>query len=139
MKNLTKNMMIAAAALVVAAGAAQAQSIKAEVPFSFRAVGTVMPAGEYWVTVKNSTGGTPILSVTNRDTHRSIMAMPYPASSRVPANHDVSLTFECSGASCALVKVAPGTGHSYQLRSPKFGGNEDTRVAVIRAVLMQGR
>jgi hypothetical protein len=61
MKNLTKNMMIAAAALVVAAGAAQAQTIKAEVPFSFRVAGTVLPAGEYRV-VTQSRGGLPIFS-----------------------------------------------------------------------------
>jgi len=139
MKNLTKNMMIAAAALVVAAGVAQAQTIKAEVPFSFRAAGTVMPAGEYWVNVNSTAGGTPIFKVTNRDANRSIVTMPYSASERVPANYEASLTFECSGANCALVKVAPGTGHSYQIHSPKLGGNEDTRVAVIRAVLVKGR
>ena len=35
MTNFTKNMTIAAAALVVAAGVAGAQTIKAEVPFGF--------------------------------------------------------------------------------------------------------
>jgi hypothetical protein len=130
-------MTIAAAALVVAAGVAQAQTIKAEVPFSFRAAGTVMPAGEYWVNANSTSGGTPMFKVTNRDTNRSIITMPYSASD--PANYEASLTFECRGTNCALVKVAPGTGHSYQIHSPKLGGNEDTRVAVIRAVLVNGR
>ena len=55
MKNLTKNMTIAAAALMVAAGVAGAQTIQAEVPFGFRAAGTVMPAGSYRVS-KNQLG-----------------------------------------------------------------------------------
>ena len=139
MKNLTTNMMIAAAALVVAAGVAQAQTIRAEVPFSFRAAGTVMPAGEYWVNANSAAGATRVFQVTNRDTNRSILTMPYSTSYRVPANYDTSLTFECSGANCALVKVAPGNGLSYQIHSPKLGGNEDTRVAVIRAVLVKSR
>ena len=45
MTNLTKNIMIAAAALMVVAGVAGAQTIQAEVPFGFRAAGTVLPAG----------------------------------------------------------------------------------------------
>jgi hypothetical protein len=138
MKNLTTNTMFAAAALVVAAGAAQAQTIKAEVPFSFRVAGTVMPAGEYRLTASNSAGGN-LVSLSIWDSKLSIIAVPYATSHRVPENYEVSLTFECSGANCSLVKVAPGSGHSYQFHSPKLGRNEDTRVAVIRAVLVNGR
>jgi hypothetical protein len=138
MKNLTKNMTIAAAALVVAAGMAQAQSIKAEVPFSFRAAGTVMPAGEYWVQASRSYGNT-IFQLTNMDTHRSILAMPYVADRQKPGSPEASLTFTCGGAHCALVQVAAGTGVAYVFQSPSFGRDEDSRVAVIRAVLVKSR
>ena len=139
MKNLTKNMMIAAAALVVAAGVAQAQTIKAEVPFSFRAAGTVLPAGEYWVNQSRSIGGIPIFQLTNMDTHRSILAVSNAGSNWKPGSSEASLTFECGGAHCALVQLAPGTGQAYGFQRPKVGRDEDSRVAVIRAVLVKGR
>jgi hypothetical protein len=137
MKNLTKNMMIAAAALVLAAGVAQAQIIKAEVPFSFRVGGTVMPAGEYRVESKSSGGG-HVFWVVNADTHRSIATMAY-VHNYVPASGDPKLIFECSGANCALVQMASGQGATYGFSHPSLGRDEPTRVAVIRAVMVQTR
>src|SRR5438477_6111669 len=105
MKNLTKNMMIAAAALVVAAGAAQAQQLKAEIPFSFRAAGTTMPAGEYrveGVRIQN----TQTFKLTNVDTNRAVLALPN-AGNNPARTGDATLTFECGGSHCALVQVAP--------------------------------
>src|SRR5437868_14368894 len=99
MKNLTKNMMIAAAALVVAAGAAQAQQLKAEIPFSFRAAGNVMPAGEYRV-VPGHASGAPIFQLINADAHSSAFAMPY-AGNPAPTDN-AKLTFQCVGANCWL-------------------------------------
>jgi hypothetical protein len=139
MKNLTKNMTIAAAALVVAAGVAQAQTIKVEVPFSFRAAGTVMPAGEYRVTTTSKTSGIPVFQLSNAAAHRSILAIPFVASNRKPGSPEASMTFACGGAHCALVQVANGAGQAYRFQSPNFGRDEATRVAVIRAVLVKGR
>ena len=45
MKNLTMKMMFAAATLVAAAGVASAQTLEANVPFTFRAGGTDAPGG----------------------------------------------------------------------------------------------
>src|SRR5215471_13394266 len=52
MKSLTTKLMIAAAALAVATGAASAQTMKADIPFAFRAGGQMLPAGEYRVEMK---------------------------------------------------------------------------------------
>jgi hypothetical protein len=137
MKNLTKNMMIAAAALAVAAGVAQAQTIKAEVPFSFRVAGTAMPAGEYRVESKSGVGG-PIFWVVNADAHRSIVTIAY-LHNYVPSSGDPKLTFECSGANCALVQMSSGQGATYGFTHPSLGRDEPTRVAVIRAVMVKTR
>ena len=135
MKYLTTNMMFAAAALVIAAGAAQAQQLKAEVPFSFQAQGTVMPAGEYRVERLNSHNGTTIFKVRNVDANRTIVAMPYEKNNA--AAGDAALAFECSGGHCALAKVDTGDGSAYRFPT-KHAKGEDTRVAVIRAVLAKG-
>ena len=136
MKNLTTNMTIAAAALMVAAGVAGAQTIKAEVPFGFRVTNTVMPAGSYWVSPTGTTSGVAIFKLTNEDTHRSILTLPYTNNPQKRGEPPASLTFECSGASCALVRVAPGSGQSYHISKPKNEKGEDTHLAVIRAVLV---
>jgi hypothetical protein len=138
MKNLTTNMMIAAAALVVATGMAQAQTIKAEVPFSFRVAGTAMPAGEYRVETTRTHGGAPIVWLVNPDAHRSVVTMAYPRNS-VQAVSDPKLTFECSGTQCALVQVSSGSGETYGFSHPSLGRDEPTRVAVIRAILVKTR
>jgi hypothetical protein len=137
MKNLTKNMMIAAAALVVAAGVAGAQTLKAEIPFGFRAAGTPMTAGSYRLDVINSSG-VEVFKVINEDTHRSVLTIPYPHDTQKTANVP-TLTFECSGADCALAQVAVGNGDTYRLSKPSLGRDENTRVAVIRAVMVNAR
>jgi hypothetical protein len=137
MKNLTKNMTIAAAALMVAAGVAGAQTMKAEIPFGFRAAGTVLTAGSYRL-VGNNSSGTEMFTLINQDTHRSVLTIPYPPDTQKQGGVP-TLTFECSGADCALVQVAPGNGRGYRLQKPSLGKDENTRVAVIRAVLVNAR
>jgi hypothetical protein len=138
MKNLTKNMTIAAAALIVAAGMAQAQTLKAEVPFSFRVGNTAMPAGEYRVEAALTQGGTPVFFLVNPDAHRSVLTMAYVRDS-VPASGDPKLTFECAGAHCSLVQMSSGQGETYGFSHPSLGREESTRVAVIRAILVKTR
>ena len=138
MKNLTKNMTIAAAALMVAAGVAGAQTIKAEVPFGFRVGGSVMPAGLYRVNTSSTSGGA-MFTLTNEDTHQSLLTMPYASNIQKGGETPVSLTFECSGENCALVRVAPGSGQTYHIWKPKMEKGEGTRLAVIRAVRVNAR
>ena len=59
MKNLAHKLMVVAAAMAAVAGTVSAQSMKAEVPFSFKVSGTVMPAGTYMVTAAHHTS-TPL-------------------------------------------------------------------------------
>jgi len=136
MKNLT-NMMIAAAAFVVAAGAAQAQQLKVEIPFSFRAQGTMMPAGEYRVTALHS-NGSPIFKLTSVDSNRAILAAPYFSNSGAPEGA-ATLSFQCGSNHCALDQIDPGAGKAYRFPTPKPGKGEDTHLSVIRAVLVNSR
>jgi len=134
MTNFTTRMMIAAATLVVAAGAASAQTMKAEIPFTFRANGAVMTAGTYRVTL-DYTSGTPILYLFNNDGGHSVLAQ-----ARVP--HDVPkawqaagspvLSFQCGSSLCSLSGVwSGGDRPAYNFATPKLGKDEPVRVALI--------
>jgi hypothetical protein len=95
----------------------------------------MMPAGSYSVEATSLPSGSPMLRLTNDDTQRSVMTIPYVQNRQRSGEAPASLTFECSGIGWVLVKVAPGTGQSYQIWKPKT--ERDTRVAVIRAVLVR--
>ena len=138
MTNFTKNMMIAAAALTIVAGVAGAQTIQVEVPFGFRVAGTAMPAGNYSVVADSTRTGSGVFRLTGQDTHRSVLAMPYAHDDLKPGGIP-TLKFECSASTCALTQVAPGDGENYRLFNPGLGKDENTRVAVIRAVLVRTR
>jgi hypothetical protein len=138
MKNLTKRMTFAAATLIVAAGVAGAQNMKAEVPFGFRLTDTVMPAGAYVLNATYSSG-VPIFKLTNDVTHQSVLTVPYTNNSQKPGEASASFTFECTDHDCVLIRVAPGSGQSYQIWKPKIAKGEATHLTVIRAVLGNAR
>ena len=75
MKRTAFRVMILAAAAVAAVTTASAQSMRAEIPFAFQAVGVHMPAGSYWVTLDKSGSGA-ILRLYNPDGRKSILTMP---------------------------------------------------------------
>jgi hypothetical protein len=137
MTNFTKNIMIAAAALTIAAGVAGAQTIRAEIPFGFRAAGVMLPAGSYLVKGSYQSGATLVFKVTNEDTNRTVFTMPY--SSDIEKSSAVSLTFECTGTDCTLIQAAPGTGQTYSFPKPRKEKNGETSLAVIRAVVVNAR
>src|ERR1019366_1957819 len=72
MKELTTKLMIAAAALMIAAGAASAQAMKVEIPFEFRAGNHVMAPGTYSVDDLRIGTSTPVFRLRNRNTGDSI-------------------------------------------------------------------
>ena len=69
MKRLTMNSMLAAAALVLAAGSAPAQTLKADVPFTFQAAGVVMTPGTY--EIRNGSKMAKFVVLRNTDTKNS--------------------------------------------------------------------
>ena len=131
MTNFTKNFMIAAAALAVAAGGASAQSLKADIPFAFQVRGKVMAAGTYRV---DQIGSAEIYRFRNNNDGQAVLVLP--AAKHDPrkewkADGDAKLAFECGPAGCALTELWDGTGRpSYTFHRPK---NVDmgTRVAIV--------
>ena len=134
MTNFTTRMMIAAATLVVAAGSASAQVLKAEIPFTFRAAGVVMAGGKYEVTA-DQTNGRPMYRLYSEQEHRSILLMA--GAARDPqkawkASGEPLLSFECSSSRCALSGVWAGSATpAYSIPHPRLGRDEPTHTALV--------
>ena len=111
MTNFTTRMMMAAATLVVAAGSASAQGLTAEIPFPFRAAGTVMAAGKYELRTTQNYGH-PVYRIWNVTEHRAILVLASgsetPAKAWVAAGKPV-LTFECGTGRCSLSGIWDGS------------------------------
>ena len=132
MKHLTMNSIGAAAALVLAAGSASAQSLKAEVPFTFHVAGAVMTPGTYEVV--NRSGAAKFVVLRNTDTRNAVLAMyrSTDPAKELKARGTPALQFECSGTECALRQIWTGTeSPAYGFSVPKFGSDGDRRIAVI--------
>jgi len=108
MKSLTTKLMIAAAALAVATGAASAQTMKADIPFAFRAGGQMLPAGEYRVEMK---GPHATVVLSNFKERRSGILMAISASDAPKDWRDTGtglLSFECGAGRCVLTQLYSG-------------------------------
>jgi hypothetical protein len=134
MTNFTTKMMIAAATLVVAAGSASAQMLKAEIPFTFRAGGVVMAAGTYQVKTTTLQGGHPLFQIRSLDQGRSVLLVgsaPHDPK-REWAESGAVLSFECGTGRCALAEIWNGSARSsYAVPRPKLGRDEPVRTTVV--------
>ena len=121
MKTTTMRTLIAAAALVVAAGSASAQSYKAEVPVAFQVGSKAMPAGSYHVRLTNSAAGQVV--VYNRATKTSavlVSAIRADVSKSWLASGSPIITLECTDGVCRLGKLWTGSDtFAYQFSTPK--------------------
>jgi hypothetical protein len=133
MKTLTTNLMLAAAALAIAAGSASAQTMKADIPFSFRVGNTLMSAGSYDVNI--DTGARAYFVFRNADT-RQIAFVAERSTGDVrkewKADGAPKLSFDCVGSRCALREAWSGSGAlSHQFAAPSLGRDGAARTADI--------
>jgi len=138
MKKLTTRFMIATAALVVAAGAASAQTMTAAIPFEFRAGDQVMAPGTYRVDVSRATGS-PIFRLLNVDSGGSaalIAQAPQDPQKAWIAEGSPKLAFACTSGSCALAEIWDGASshYAYTFHGSKLGKDE---TASLREISMQ--
>jgi hypothetical protein len=125
MTRLTTKLMIAAAALV-AAGAASAQTMKADIPFAFRAGGKAMAAGTYHVDFGNL-GGTVVIRGWNKS---GVMALP--TARKEAAESTPKLVFQCGRGTCSLLQIWPGYSKpGLEFRTPKLDPREQASLVVV--------
>ena len=135
MTNFTFRMTIAAATLLVAAGAASAQTLKAEIPFTFRAGDKLMTAGAYRVDTSHNNGGAPVFRIRSMDGSDAVLVMAASAGDAKKAWRDAGnavLAFECAANRCALTQLYDGTSapaYKFHYRAP--GKDEPTRTAYV--------
>jgi hypothetical protein len=137
MTSFTKRIMIAAAGVVIAAASASAQTLKAEIPFAFRAGGAVMQPGVYRVDVQQGATG-PSFRISNLASHQTALLLPgasdEPHKAWVASGKPV-LSFECTTSRCALAGIWPSyASRSYAIPHAKMSRDE---VASIETVVMR--
>jgi hypothetical protein len=139
MKSMTTNLMMTAAALVIATGVASAQQYRADIPFAFRAGGKTLAPGKYTLTVK--TDQNSMVFLTDTQTLHSTMLLPqtrdygqYGTDRNSPV-----LTFACGSNRCSLTQMWTGsTSPALTFARPRSGKDEQASATEIRLVKMNG-
>src|SRR3954449_7836656 len=135
MKRFATKTFVMTAALAAFAVGASAQSMKAEIPFTFRAGGAVLAAGTYQINLGNT-----VVRVRNADTGKGIAVMPQ-------YRHDVDknavagaakLWFACAGSNCVLTSLWNGADASaVVLGSPASAGKEMAEIRVVNLTVVK--
>ena len=136
MTNFTKNIMVAAGVLVMA-GAASAQTVKAEIPFAFQAGNKLMPPGTYEVGILHGVSGNEVFRLYSMDERKSVLAVPsvrQDPAKEWKADGRPRLAFACGTGHCALTEIWNGSTSSiaYRFRTPKSEETASMRVVVAR-------
>ena len=135
MKKLTTRLTIAAAALMVAAGAASAQTLKAEIPFAFHVGNRIMEPGIYQVDNLATQSSSPVFRLLEARTHQVVIRMPQAAvdpEKTWTVTGSPKLVFACGDGRCDLAEVWAGSGsNAYTFRRPKLGKDYEASVTVI--------
>ncbi|HUA63433.1 MAG TPA: hypothetical protein VML19_32055 [Verrucomicrobiae bacterium] len=127
--------LMAAAAFVVAAGIASAQTMEANIPFAFHAGGKALDAGTYRVRVERSEAGNSTMIVSGGH-GKQLLTFLYPSGNAkaawVSAGNAV-LSFQCSEGRCTLANVWMGSeGETvYRVASPKTHGGAAVTTAEV--------
>jgi len=137
MKRLMTNM-IAAAALVAAAGIASAQTMEGKIPFAFRAGSREFPAGTYRVKLTTSNSGNSLIFITGAPAAKNLLAYTYrdgyAKTAWIDADRGV-LVFRCAEERCTLSNLwMPGAGEQV-FRVPAPAPRKDAPISVAEVVL----
>jgi hypothetical protein len=131
--------MIAAAALAIATGVASAQSMKANIHFSFRFGNEVYSAGIYQVDVQN---GYHLVRLSNWETKQNGLLLTSSMDQASPqwrANGEPVIAFECGLSRCQLVRVWTGDERpAVSLPHPRMNRDEAATLRLIHLSRLNG-
>ena len=127
MNTTTMRTMIAAAALVVAAGSASAQTFRAEIPMAFRVSNKTMAPGSYDFRVTKGAVG-QMLVISNRETNSSaalVTAVRADPPKAWRAAGAAMIAFSCTAGTCSLRKLWDGSDAStFEFPAPKAASRD---------------
>ena len=135
-KNLASTLTAALLTLVTATAYGQTNTMTANIPFAFHAVGSNLPAGRYQIAP--AILGSRIMAVRNLDTGKTVYAPSKdPITESVLGSRDANprLVFQCRGEeNCSLAKLWSGAGQGLEFRTPAptAGQRQRDTVYVIR-------
>ena len=136
MKRFATKTFVMTAVLAACAVGASAQSMKAEIPFTFRAGGAVLAAGTYRIDVGNT-----VVRVTNSDTRKGIAVMPQyrrDVDKNAAAAGAPKLWFACAGSNCVLTSLWNGADTSaVVVGSPVSAGKEMAEIRVVNLTVVK--
>ncbi len=128
MKKMAMTSMMAAAAMAIAAGSASAQTMKADIPFTFRVAGAVMQPGTYHVQAAQNVSARYMI-LRNAETGAStpvLYAFDVP-SKETEARGKAMVQFDCAGTTCVLRGLWKGAGFPmYRIAGPRLGRDAQT-------------
>jgi len=130
MTTLTKTLTFAAA-LMIAAGAASAQNLKADIPFAFETNGKAMPAGTYDVSKLHSASAVFRLQDGEGHAVMALGAVAHDPDKAWRQDRKPRLAFACADTRCTLIQVYTGNENpAYEVSRPKTT-DIGTRIAVV--------
>jgi hypothetical protein len=132
MKLTALRLTFAAAAMLAAATTASAQTMKAEIPFSFEARNVHMQAGSYIVTLSRASGAM-LAEIYSVDQRRSVLALPRVSENpTTPQSSTAILTFACTEGRCELLQMRDTAATVY-----RFGTSKPTAGTHIATVVLR--
>jgi len=133
MKRLTTQSMFAAAVVLLAAGSASAQTLKAEIPFPFAVGSSIMTPGTYQVRVDPSGLGRYVIfqnAATKKSAIVTVSAATPPKDWRTRG--DAVVQFQAADGRYAVRQMWSGSdSRAYDFHAPK-SAHGDLRTAEIR-------
>lgn len=115
-----RNVLLAFAALLIAAGSAYAQNPRFDVPFQFTIDKTLMPAGSYSIkSASSDSGNSGTLIIQNGQTGRSRFFNTNSPVQSLGGKDQTKLVFHCYGGSCFLSQVWTGNDVGRQLKESR--------------------
>ncbi len=139
MTNFTKSIMVAAAALVVA-GAASAQSMRADIPFAFHVGNKLMQPGVYEISAFTKNVPTyRFMNINLRESAVTPTNLAHDPAKDWKADSKPRIVFACGASGCSISDLWDGQPGSFAHEFPGAKSrHEATRMAVIVAEPIRG-
>jgi hypothetical protein len=124
-------MTVAAAAMMAAAAIGSAETLKADIPFAFRAGHSSMQPGSYTVRTSATSMSSVVFRIYDSDTNRSVMTMPVSTQWHDPTGSEAVLSFQCTEGRCELSGIRT-RGYTYKFATSKPGPETRTATVLLR-------